>query len=190
MPPVVKISKEDIVDAALSIVRQNGIDAVNARAVAAALSCSTQPIFYNYPSMEHLKKAVVEKATARYQACLADEAQTGKWPPYKAMGMGYIRFAKEDPALFRLLFMGQKQSGAPDQTHWQEGVKVQMDATHMPYDRAEWFHFEMWTFVHGIAAMIATQYCDMETEMISDMITDVYQGLRGRHIPHEKETRQ
>ena len=48
MPPKVKITKEDIANAALEIVRENGVSALNARAVALKLNSSTQPIFSNY----------------------------------------------------------------------------------------------------------------------------------------------
>lgn len=189
MPPAPKVTKDDILRVSLALVRGGGIDAVNARAVAAMLSCSTQPIFSNYPTMEHLKTAVVEKATELYRGCLDDEVQTGKWPPYKAMGMGYIRFAKEEPELFKLLFLGQKQSGSPDQQDWQDGVTAQMDVTHMAYDEAERFHFEMWTCVHGIATMVATSYMPLEMDLISEMLTDVYQGLRSRFAAKEEETK-
>ena len=56
MPPKVKIDKDDIVKAAVEVVRECGIDALNARAVAQKLSCSTQPIFSNYASMNELKR--------------------------------------------------------------------------------------------------------------------------------------
>ena len=41
MPPKVKITKEEIIEAALRIVRESGDEALNARNVAAALGCST-----------------------------------------------------------------------------------------------------------------------------------------------------
>ena len=52
MPPKVKISKEDILQTAIELVRKGGEEAVNARAIAGALNCSTQPIFSNFASME------------------------------------------------------------------------------------------------------------------------------------------
>ena len=54
MPPKVKITKEDIIRTAVDLVRQRGIDAINARAIATALSCSTQPIFSNFATMDEL----------------------------------------------------------------------------------------------------------------------------------------
>ena len=55
MPPKVKISKEKIIEAAISLIRNGGVEAVNARTLAAALGCSTQPIFSNFETMEALQ---------------------------------------------------------------------------------------------------------------------------------------
>lgn len=41
MPPRVKVTKEDIVKAAVDIVRKSGAQAINARTVASVLNCST-----------------------------------------------------------------------------------------------------------------------------------------------------
>jgi len=45
---------------------------------------------------------------------------------------------------------------------------------------AKLFHLEMWAFVHGIAAMMATGFLDLDRELVSRMLTDAYQGLRLR----------
>ena len=66
MPPKVKITKEDIVSAAVGVVREQGAEALGARQVAAALGCSTQPLFSNFASMEELRSAVVAYA---YNLC-------------------------------------------------------------------------------------------------------------------------
>ena len=58
MPPKVRISEQAIVDAAIQIIRDEGEGALNARSLAKALGCSVQPIFHNFPSMEHLREAV------------------------------------------------------------------------------------------------------------------------------------
>ena len=65
MPPKVKVTKEEIIAAALEILRQKGMEAVNARAVAAALGCSTQPIFSNYSSMGALPITVNPTVTTQ-----------------------------------------------------------------------------------------------------------------------------
>lgn len=67
MPPKVKIQKQEIIEAAVALVRQSGPQAINARSIAAALDCSTQPIFSNFASMDALRLAVVAAADAQYQ---------------------------------------------------------------------------------------------------------------------------
>jgi len=189
MPPRVKITKDDVLRAALGIVRKDGMDAVNARRLAAALGCSTQPVFSNYPNMENLKDAVVVCATSLYRERLEKEIATGRWPTYKAMGMGYIAFAAEEAELFKMLFLSPKRQGSPDDRDWHSGV-TQVERNGVPNGAAGVFHTEMWVFVHGIASMIATGALLFETEQISAMISDVYEGLRRRHAAVQKEEEQ
>ena len=60
MAPRVKVTGETVVNAAVEVVRECGAQALNARALAARLGCSTQPIFSNFASMEELRRAVDE----------------------------------------------------------------------------------------------------------------------------------
>ena len=62
MPPKVKVSREEILQAATALVRKSGADALGARTLASALNCSTQPIFSNFETMEDLRIAVVAEA--------------------------------------------------------------------------------------------------------------------------------
>ena len=47
-------------------------------------------------------------------------------------------------------------------------------------DERELFHLEMWVVVHGIAAMIASGYLEIDTGLASRMLTDTYLGLKRR----------
>ena len=86
MPPKVKVTKEEIIAAALEILRQKGMEAVNARAVAAALGCSTQPIFSNYSSMGALQHDVLAAGYAEYNRWIEQQMKEGRptrppaWP--------------------------------------------------------------------------------------------------------------
>ena len=50
MPAKRKIQKEDILQASISIISHEGLNALNARKIAKKLGCSTQPLFYIYAS--------------------------------------------------------------------------------------------------------------------------------------------
>ena len=103
MPPKVKFQKEEIVRAALNVARQQGIDAVTAREVAKELGVSVGPIFTWFDSMEQLKEAVYEEAKILYRQYL--EQGLSKPIPFLGVGQQYIRFAREEPELYKVLFL-------------------------------------------------------------------------------------
>ncbi len=185
LPPKSKISKEDIVSAGVDLVRRSGEKGLNARNLAAALGCSTQPIFTNFPSMEELRKSVICKASELYYACLERECAAANYPPYKAMGMGYIRFAAEERELFRLLFMrdrsGEEKSDGETEDV-KKSVELIMKGTGLGMNDAFMLHLELWIFVHGIASMIATSYLNWESELVNRMVSDAYEGIKARFI--------
>jgi hypothetical protein len=114
------------------------------------------------------------------------EAESGAYPRYKAFGMAYIRFAKEEKELFKLLFMRDRTeeniSSAPD---FEESVQLIMQINGLTEEQARLMHLEMWTCVHGIGVMLATSFLSLEWELISNILTDVYQGIRTRHLTEE-----
>ena len=180
MPPKVRITKEDIIRTAVEIVRRDGTDAINARIIAGELGCSTQPVFSNFASMEDLREAVIFAADAVYQEYITREIKAGKYPEYKASGMAYIRFAKEEKELFRLLFMRDRSDEPvqPETAELKKIYSIAQNSTGISGDKVKLFHLEMWAYVHGIAAMTATGYLELDTELVSRMLTDAYRGLK------------
>ena len=186
MPPRVKITKEEIVKTALMLVRAGGEEAINARTIAASLNCSTQPVFSNFCTMSELVGATVSAAYEVYLGFLKSEEESGKYPRYKSFGMAYIRFAIEESELFKMLFMRDRKRGELIPTSdFDASVDIIIDSCGISRERAELMHLEMWTCVHGIAVMLATSFLSLEWELISNMLTDVYQGIRKRHLLEE-----
>lgn len=183
MPPKARITKQEIIGTAIRLVRENGAGSVNARAIASALNCSTQPIFSNFASMDELQEEVNVYAYQMYLNFIKKEVESGEYPPYKASGMAYVRFAKEETELFKLLFMcdrrGKELIPSPDFT---QSVEMIMKANGLTREKAELIHLEMWTCVHGIATMLATSFLSLDRELISQILTDVYQGVRSRYL--------
>lgn len=183
MPPKVRITKELIVTTALDLVRKEGPQSLNARNLALALSCSTQPIFSNFATMEDLRDAVSKQGEILFNEFVAREMSTGLYPEYKAYGMAYIRFAKEERELFKLFFMcdrfGEPVPEDASLTLKMEGL-VQ-DNTGLNTTDSKLFHLEMWMYVHGIATLFATGFLDLDWELVGKMITDSYQGLRKQY---------
>ena len=184
MPPKVKVTKERIAECAFELVRKNGIEELNARSIAEMLECSTQPIFSNYESMAELRKDVIKMAYELILIYRDREISSGEFPSYKASGIAYIRFAKEEKMLFKLLFMsGSEEIDDCDiaKKDWNSTVEHVSGYAGVAESRAELFHLEMWMFVHGVASMLATGNLDLEMNVVSDMLSDVYLGLKARY---------
>ena len=100
--------------------------------------------------------------------------------------MAYIRFAKEEKELFKLLYMRNRtQEQIPDENRlWNHSENMIHQSTGLDGSAAELFHLEIWAFVHGIATMMATGFLDLEWELVSQMLTDAYLGLKKQY---EKE---
>lgn len=105
MPPSRKYSRDDIVDAAYRVVCDEGLSDLNARRIARELGCSTQPIYHNFSAMSELKQAVILRAHDLYKEYIKEGAASEH--PYLGTGLAYIRFARDYPRLYELLFMNK-----------------------------------------------------------------------------------
>ena len=182
MPPKVKVTRDDILDAALALVREEGTEALTTRAVAARLKCSTQPIFSNFPNMDGLRRAVLEKAYAMYAQRTFAAMQSGRFPPYKASGMAYIEFAVDEPQLFRMLYMRDRagEERIDDTAESEQIIGVMMKSNGLTYEKAHQLHEAMWVFVHGLAVLYATGFEIYDEKKASEMLSDAYYGVLGR----------
>lgn len=183
MPPKCKFTKGEVVQAALDMTRENGIVAVTARGLGERLGSSSRPIFSLFRNMQEVQEEVIKAANALYQEYLKREMSAGEFPAYKASGIAYIRFAREERELFKLLFM--RDRSAEEISDDPEELKPIIDAvtksTGLTEQVAYLFHLEMWVYVHGIATMIATSYLEWQWDTVSQMLTDGFMGLKKRY---------
>lgn len=185
MPPKYRYTKEEIVNAVMEIIRENGREAVTARSVAKRLNSSPKIIFSQFESMDELWKEVLNNIEALYNSYIADDMTKGEYPTYKASGMAYIRFASEEKELFKLLFMRDRTNEVyvDDDSAIRPLINLISEKSGLTYIEAKLFHIEMWVWVHGVASMIATGYLKPDINLISSMLSDVYNGT----INHFKE---
>lgn len=181
MPPKPKFTKDEIIEAAFQIVRERGAEALTARELGEKLSTSSRPIFTAFDGMNELKLAVLERCREMYAQFVKNEKNSGKYPEYKSMGMAYIRLAKEEKNVFKLLYMRDTTNehfSADDS--FSDATKTVMRSLNIDSYTAERLHFEIWAWVHGVASMLATSYLSLDYDVISEMLTDVYTSLKER----------
>lgn len=193
MPPIKKFQKEDIIQVGYEIVKREGMDGINARKIAKELNCSVQPIFHNFESMEEVKKAIYEKIEDTYRSYLLSGIKGEN--PYKAMGMSYIQFAKEEPELFKIRFMQESNLEVErfilSDTIGQDIIKIGQTCTGLSYEEQKKFHAKVWIFTHGIATLVATKTVEFtETEiscLLENTVSEMLKGYKQRKGEEKSE---
>lgn len=158
MPPKVKFQRAEIAQAALNVARRAGIDAVTAREVAAALKASPRPIFTWYDSMDQLKAEVVELAEGVYRAYI--ERGLAEPTPFLGLWRQYLRFAREEPEIYRMLFL-TRPGGAMAALRFSQGLAREsvMRVYNMDAAAADGYFRDLWLVAFGFATLIVTDNC-------------------------------
>ena len=103
MPPKQQVTDEMILDKAFALTREHGFAQLSARGLAAALHCSTQPIYRAFADREALKAAVIRKAIALMMRFMLEHREDAL-PEELGRLLGYVRFAGQEKHLFQLIF--------------------------------------------------------------------------------------
>ncbi len=176
MPPTVRFTRDAVLNAACQLMRRKGIEALNARAIAKELGGSTQPIFRLFTNMEDLHRELILYVARQFQAhAEADMAQSDS--PYIQLCTTYLLYGRDEPELFKLLFMRDRVSEGQysDQTNFDLVFNILKKETPLDDETALRFFERTWLFIHGLAVCIATKYipCQDERYLIS-MVKEAY----------------
>ena len=175
MPPKPKFTKEEIVAAALALLSEKGMEALTARELGLRLGSSARPIFTVFQSMEEVQQQVRKAAMERFNSFT--EKAMNYTPAFKQFGMQMVLFAKEEPRLFRLLFMTEN-----DRARSFEDVLAELGGTarlcigliERDYGLTEPEAMELfrhvWIHTFGIGALCATGMCGFTEEEINGMM--------------------
>lgn len=180
MPPKAKITKDMVVDAAFEIARETGSENINARTVAKKLKCSTQPVMYHFETIEELKRAAYEK-TGEYHTGYLLDISKARENIMLEIGLNYVRFAVNEPYLFRFLFQSgfAKENSMLEMINSEElapVLSVMQGAMKLNAEQTKNAFIMLAMFVHGYASIIANNSLEYEEEVITMHLKRVYKG--------------
>ena len=98
MPPKAKFTKDEIIEAAVGIVREEGFSALTARVLGARLGSSARPVFTVFQGMEEVQQAVIRRAKEIYGAYVEEGLSDDV--PCRGRGRQYILFSIREPEIF------------------------------------------------------------------------------------------
>ena len=176
MPPTVRFTRDAVLHAACQLMRREGMEALNARAIAKELGGSTQPIFRLFTNMEDLHRELILYVARQFQAH-AEEDMAQSDSPYIQLCTTYLLYGRDEPEPFKLLFMRDRVSEGQysDQTNFDLVFNIIKKETPLDDETALRFFERTWLFIHGLAVCIATKYipCQDERYLIS-MVKEAY----------------
>ena len=180
MPAVRKVSKEQIIDAAVDVLRDDGFSAINARSVAKKLGCSTQPIYFSFRNMEELKAALTERAIQMHTQRVRDSLRIheGNDSRYSSYGMGFVKFAAEEKQLFRWLYLEGEQLGPyQNDVLTSEVISVITEEFGYEEDVARRFHQDMVYFTYGLAILANTDHLHLTEAELREAFRREFRAL-------------
>ncbi|MBQ7492500.1 MAG: TetR/AcrR family transcriptional regulator [Clostridia bacterium] len=179
MPPKTRITKDMIIHAAIEIAKQSGYESINARTVSEQLHCSTQPVMYHFSTIDAMKRA----AYAQVDHLHSEYMMTGSpgRDPILQIGLNYIRFAVDEPQLFRFLFqsgyaeenslleMIDSEELAPILAAMQEGAGLSAEKTKQIF-------LTVALFAHGYASIIANNGLEYDEKLVAEHLEHAWNG--------------
>lgn len=177
--PKAKITRDMVIDAAFEITRAEGAEQVNARTVSQKLGCSTQPVMYHFAKIVDLKRAVYQKVDRFHTEYLT--AITLEEDAMLGIGLNYIRFAIQEPHLFRFLFQsGYVAEKSLPQMIDSEGLKpvisVMQEAVGLNPEQTKEAFLTLALFAHGYASIIANNSLEYDEAAIAAHLERAYRG--------------
>ncbi len=183
-----RITQERILSAAVEVLRKNGEVGLNVRSIAKELNCSTQPIYSEFVNMEALKDALCSEAKKRQAAWVAAYEKTDLPSVYKAQGMGFVRFAKEEKELFRFLHlkpMNGWQSNAKEEDNSDKINELVALFGFLP-EAAKCAVERMSVFSFGLA-VLQNRGADYSDEIVSELLSEQFRLLKNEYLEKPKQ---
>ena len=174
MAPKNKFTRKEMVAAAVRVVQKRGAAALTAKSLAEELGTSTQPVFTCFGTMDTAKAEVYAVAERMFDEYLT--AGLKEKIPFFGFGTQYIRFARKEPELYRLLFLMRQEdmeNGAfSTMQHMRELVRPSlMDTYHINEQDSDRYFRDLWLVVHSLATLIVTGDCPYSDQEIGQILT-------------------
>ncbi len=182
MPPKPKFTREEIVQTALEVVSQKGVEALTAKELGDALGTSARPIFTVFSSMKQVQDAVREAAMRRFESFAGQKLPD--MPLFKQVGMQMVLFGAREPKLYQLLFMQENRNAVSfDDVFGELGptaqtcIRLLQEEYAMREADARLLFENVWIYTFGVGALCATRMCQLSEEKLGQMLSTEFQAM-------------
>ena len=170
MPRKPKYTKEELIDTAVAIIREEGEESLSARNLVKRLGTAPATIFTHLSARDALEEALTERVRAIYNVYV--DRGLSKTPPFKGFAIEHVKFSLEEPNLYTFLFLKSKASGTLDDIMEREGhrdllVVEAMKVFGCDRETAEEVYENLVIFMFGLASMCSKGLCSFTEEELA-----------------------
>jgi len=155
MPPKNKFNRQEIIEAAFEIAKEEGFSKITARSVASRLNSSVAPIYINFKAIEELTQTVVKRVFALSEELLTKQKGDNL---FENIGKASLAFARDYPVLFRELVLKPN----PYMVSYEKTEKTMVEALKKTEEMKDWtvnerrrLLLKMRIFQLGLSTMVA-----------------------------------
>jgi AcrR family transcriptional regulator len=149
-----------LIDAGLALTRTGGPEALTIREATRRAGVSPNAAYRHFVDREALLSAVATAIQHRMAARMArrhGSAVPDAGDRLRAVGMGYIKFALDEPGWFTVAFFGavnpDETAGAPPYLALVDALDAMVDAGELSAEQREGAEWPCWSAVHGFAEL-------------------------------------
>lgn len=175
--------RDEILDAATELLLQTGnAKEVSIRSVAQRVGVTPPSIYLHFADKDALLDAVCGRYFEQLDEVMQQVAADQPTPVdrLRAQGLAYVRFARQNPELYRIAMMSEGRPGSDVDLalntgafiHMRDCVQSLMDEGNYPHGDVTAAALGLWTVAHGAAALlIARPYLPFgDTEEFTDRV--------------------
>jgi AcrR family transcriptional regulator len=147
-----------LTDAGLALTRTGGPEALTIREATRRVGVSPNAAYRHFADREALLGAVASAIQHRMAAQMQGSSRRrGAGDQLRAVGMGYIKFALDEPGWFTVAFFGavdpDETAGAPPYLALVDALDAMMAAGTLAPERRDGAEWPCWSAVHGFAEL-------------------------------------
>ncbi len=163
-----------LIEAGLRHLESGGEADISLRQLARETGVSATAVYRHFPDKRALLAALADEGFTRLgvaQQAVANAAGGGS-KGFAAAGRAYVRFALENPALFRLAFTHAGTGGLPKFGDDNAARLLLAFATELGGGRAQRLAVQAWSLVHGLAMLMLDGRIPPDPATIDAVIDD------------------
>ena len=178
-----QITKDVILEASFQMLLREGYDAINITTLAKEIGCSTQPIAWQFGSMDGLREELLQYCLTFLKDKFTIEGEDAEHILEK-IAEHYVDMALDYPNLYKYIYMSERDGKMIGQvTHdlradnYAKMVQILAQEKHITEEAAERYIINLQLYVHGIASYIVSRFSFMSKDVAMQMIHEAQEAF-------------